>query len=53
MQLLICIARAEGELVSRDALMDEIWPRIGGSAPFYQITERLNLPLVFNGPGSG
>lgn len=27
MQLLVCIARADGELVSRDELMDEIWPR--------------------------
>ena len=28
-------------------------PRIGGSAPFYQFTERLNLPLVPTGLGYG
>ena len=28
MQLLVCIARANGELVSRNQLMDEIWPRV-------------------------
>lgn len=27
MQLLVCLAGAKGELVSRDALMEEIWPR--------------------------
>ena len=31
----------------------EIWPRLAGSAPFYQFTERLGLPLVFNGLGHG
>jgi len=30
-----------------------VMPRIGGSAPFYQFTERLGLPLVFNGLGHG
>ena len=28
MQLLTCLARANGELVSRDELMDELWPRL-------------------------
>ena len=28
MQLLVCIAKADGELVSRNELMDEIWPRV-------------------------
>ncbi|TQV72175.1 M20/M25/M40 family metallo-hydrolase [Aliikangiella marina] len=28
-------------------------PRIGGSAPFYQFTERLNLPLIPTGLGYG
>jgi acetylornithine deacetylase/succinyl-diaminopimelate desuccinylase-like protein len=31
----------------------EVWPRLAGSAPFYQFTERLRLPLVFNGLGHG
>jgi acetylornithine deacetylase/succinyl-diaminopimelate desuccinylase-like protein len=30
-----------------------VWPRLAGSAPFYQFTERLGLPLVFNGLGHG
>lgn len=28
-------------------------PRLAGSAPFYQFTERLQLPLVFSGMGLG
>jgi hypothetical protein len=28
-------------------------PRVAGSAPFYQFTERLNLPMVFAGVGHG
>ena len=28
-------------------------PRLAGSAPFYQFTERLGLPLVFSGLGHG
>ncbi len=31
----------------------DVWPRLAGSAPFYQFTERLGLPLVFNGLGHG
>jgi len=31
----------------------EVWPRLAGSAPFYQFTERLEKPLVFNGLGHG
>ena len=31
----------------------EVWPRLAGSAPFYQFTERLDIPLVFNGLGHG
>lgn len=30
-----------------------VWPRLAGSAPFYQFTERLKLPLVFSGLGHG
>jgi acetylornithine deacetylase/succinyl-diaminopimelate desuccinylase-like protein len=31
----------------------EVWPRIAGSAPFYQFTERLGLPIVPAGLGHG
>ena len=30
-----------------------VMPRLAGSAPFYQFTERLGLPLVFTGLGHG
>jgi len=30
-----------------------VMPRLAGSAPFYQFTERLGLPLVFSGLGHG
>ncbi len=30
-----------------------VWPRLAGSAPFYQFTERLQLPLVLAGLGHG
>ncbi len=30
-----------------------VWPRLAGSAPFYQFTERLKVPLVFGGLGHG
>jgi len=35
------------------ATIEQVMPRIGGSAPFYQFTERLGLPMVFNGLGNG
>lgn len=35
------------------ATVESVMPRIGGSAPFYQFTERLGLPMVFSGLGSG
>ncbi len=31
----------------------QVQPRIGGSAPFYQFTDRLGLPLVFTALGHG
>ena len=31
----------------------EVWPRLAGSAPFYQFTDRLKLPFVFGGLGHG
>ncbi|MFQ5703987.1 MAG: M20/M25/M40 family metallo-hydrolase [Gemmatimonadales bacterium] len=30
-----------------------VWPRLAGSAPFYQFTERLGLPLVLGSLGHG
>ena len=30
-----------------------VWPRLAGSAPFYQFTERLGLPLVLGALGHG
>ena len=30
-----------------------VWPRLAGSAPFYQFTDRLQLPMVFAGLGHG
>ena len=35
------------------ATVESVMPRIGGSAPFYQFTERLGLPMIFSGLGSG
>ncbi len=35
------------------ASVEHIMPQIAGSAPFYQFTERLDLPMVFNGLGNG
>lgn len=34
-------------------LTPTVWPRLAGSAPFYQFTERLRLPLVMGGLGHG
>lgn len=31
----------------------EIWPHLGGSAPFYLFTERLGIPVAFGGLGHG
>lgn len=30
-----------------------VWPRLAGSAPFYQFTERLKLPMLLAGLGHG
>jgi acetylornithine deacetylase/succinyl-diaminopimelate desuccinylase-like protein len=47
------LVQAAMGVFSKWANIDGVMPRIGGSAPFYQFTERLKLPLVFNGLGSG
>lgn len=33
--------------------VEGVAPRLAGSAPFYQFTERLKLPMVFGGLGNG
>ena len=33
--------------------LSAVRPRVAGSAPFYQFTERLKLPMVFAGVGHG
>jgi acetylornithine deacetylase/succinyl-diaminopimelate desuccinylase-like protein len=47
------LVQAAMGVFSKWATIDHVMPRIGGSAPFYQFTERLGLPLVFNGLGHG
>ena len=47
------LVKAAMGVFSKWASIDRIMPRIGGSAPFYQFTERLDLPMVFNGLGNG
>jgi acetylornithine deacetylase/succinyl-diaminopimelate desuccinylase-like protein len=47
------LVQAAMGVFSKWGSIDYVMPRIGGSAPFYQFTERLGLPLVFNGMGHG
>ena len=47
------LVQAAMGVFSKWAAIDHVMPHIGGSAPFYQFTERLGLPLVFNGLGHG
>ncbi|MCF6262809.1 MAG: M20/M25/M40 family metallo-hydrolase [Xanthomonadales bacterium] len=47
------LVQAAMGVFSKWANITSVMPRIGGSAPFYQFTERLGLPLVFNGLGHG
>ena len=47
------LVKAAMGVFAKWANVDHIMPHIGGSAPFYQFTERLGLPLVFNGLGNG
>ena len=35
------------------AVTPAVWPRFGANAPFYQFTERLELPLILMGLGHG
>lgn len=47
------IVQAAISVFNRYADIESVSPRLAGSAPFYQFTERLDLPLVFGGLGHG
>lgn len=45
-QAMISVYRKYGAPIS-------VWPRSGGSAPYYQFTERMGLPMISGGLGHG
>jgi acetylornithine deacetylase/succinyl-diaminopimelate desuccinylase-like protein len=47
------IVRAAISVYNKYGTTKEVWPRLAGSAPFYQFTDRLKLPFVFGGLGHG
>jgi acetylornithine deacetylase/succinyl-diaminopimelate desuccinylase-like protein len=47
------LVQAVMAVFSKYGYTPEVWPRIAGSAPFYQFTERLGLPIVPAGLGHG
>lgn len=47
------LVRAAISLFNKYGHTPSVSPRLAGSAPFYQFTERLQLPLVFAGLGHG
>lgn len=47
------IVQAALGVFSKYGTVESVAPRLAGSAPFYQFTERLDLPLVFGGLGHG
>ena len=47
------LVRAAISVFNKYELTPSVWPRLAGSAPFYQFTERLKLPLVLGGLGHG
>ena len=47
------IVRAAISVYNKYGTTKEVWPRLAGSAPFYQFTDRLRLPFVFGGLGHG
>ncbi|HEX9729438.1 MAG TPA: M20/M25/M40 family metallo-hydrolase [Gemmatimonadales bacterium] len=47
------IVRAAVSVFNKWEHVPSVSPRLAGSAPFYQFTERLGLPLVFGGLGHG
>ncbi|MEJ2516193.1 MAG: M20/M25/M40 family metallo-hydrolase [Gammaproteobacteria bacterium] len=47
------VVRAAISVFNKYGTTREVWPRLAGSAPFYQFTDRLGLPFVFAGLGHG
>jgi acetylornithine deacetylase/succinyl-diaminopimelate desuccinylase-like protein len=47
------IVQATLSVLNKYGSVESVAPRLAGSAPFYEFTERLGLPLVFGGPGHG
>jgi acetylornithine deacetylase/succinyl-diaminopimelate desuccinylase-like protein len=47
------LVRAAIGVFNRYGATVRVQPRLAGSAPFYQFTERLKLPMVFTGLGLG
>jgi acetylornithine deacetylase/succinyl-diaminopimelate desuccinylase-like protein len=47
------LVRAAISVFNKRGFTPRVSPRLAGSAPFYQFTERLGLPLVFSGLGHG
>jgi len=47
------VVRAALSIFNKYGAKVSVSPRLAGSAPFYQFTERLGLPLVFSGLGHG
>lgn len=47
------IVQAALAVLNKYGTVESVAPRLAGSAPFYQFTERLGLPLVFGGIGHG
>lgn len=47
------LVQATIEVFNKYDVTPSVWPRLAGSAPFYQFTERLGLPLVMGGLGHG
>lgn len=47
------VVQAALSIFNKYGATTSVSPRLAGSAPFYQFTERLELPLVFSGLGHG
>jgi acetylornithine deacetylase/succinyl-diaminopimelate desuccinylase-like protein len=47
------LVRAAISVFNKYGASPSVAPRLAGSAPFYQFTERLDLPIVFAGMGHG
>lgn len=47
------IVKAALKVFAKYASLNGVAPRLAGSAPFYQFTERLGLPMVFGSVGQG